>query len=37
MHGVEERVGTDYVLTREKIRYIVDGAPRMLYGHDFRG
>ena len=37
MHGVEERVGTDYVLTREKLRYIVDGEPRMLYGHDFAG
>ncbi len=37
LHGVEERFGTDYVLTREKLRYIVNGEPRLLYGHDFRG
>lgn len=37
LHGVEERFGTDYVLTREKLRYIVDGEERLLYGHDFRG
>lgn len=37
IHGVEELFGTDYVLTREKIRYIVDGKERWMYGHDFHG
>ncbi|MDD6330281.1 MAG: AAC(3) family N-acetyltransferase [Firmicutes bacterium] len=37
MHGVEERFGTDYVLTKEKIRYVVNGEEKYMYGHDFKG
>ncbi len=37
MHGVEEVMGSDYVLTKDKIRYIVNGKERFLYGHNFRG
>lgn len=37
MHGVEENVGTDYVLTKDKIHYVVDGEDTYHYSHDFRG
>ncbi len=37
MHGVEEIAGCDYTLTKEKIRYVVNGRERFLYGHDFAG
>lgn len=37
MHGVEEKFGTDYVLTKNKVRYIVDGEERYYYAHDFSG
>lgn len=37
MHAVEEIVGTDYTLQKEKIKYIVDGKERFMYRHDFDG
>ncbi len=37
MHGVEEIAGCDYTLTKDRIRYVVNGRERFLYGHAFDG
>lgn len=42
MHGVEELAGAPYLLTKEKIHYVVEGydevsTDRYMYGHDFKG
>ncbi len=35
MHGLEEIVGTDYTLLKDKVGYVVDGQERYMYRHDF--